>query len=329
MYPLLRPLLFRFDPEFIHGVALFCLANPLLRAMLAWRTAPPRRPVSLWGLTFRNPVGLAAGFDKDGVAVAAWDRLGFGFCEVGTVTRHAQPGNPRPRIFRYPRERALVNRLGFPNQGARAVAERLLRERARRPRTDFPIGINIGKSKIVPNEEAAADYLESFRILFDAGDYFVVNVSSPNTPGLRDLQDPRTLEPILARLQEENHARGPKPLLVKIAPDLEAREIEEIVALAERLGLAGMAAVNTTTRHAMTETGGLSGAPLATRADEVIRRIRDRSGGRLPVIGVGGIFDHEDLGRRLDAGATLVQLYTGFVYRGPRVVYDLLDGYHQ
>ncbi len=322
MYPLLRSILFHLDPEFVHSLALVVLKNPLARAIVCENHPAPQLPVSLWGLTFRNPIGLAAGFDKDGEAISAWDRLGFGYCELGTITFQAQPGNPKPRIFRYPADQALVNRMGFPNEGAERIAERVIAERKKKERPGFPVGINIGKSKVVPNEKAAEDYVSCLTVLKDVGDFFVVNVSSPNTPGLRELQSPRMLEPILTRLK--SIAAG-KPLLVKIAPDLSNDEIREITDLALRVGLAGIVATNTTIRHDMPETGGLSGRPLAERSNEVIRTVKAVSKGRLPIIGMGGVFDRISYLSKIEAGATLVQLYTGFIYQGPTVVYDILS----
>ncbi|WP_338017099.1 quinone-dependent dihydroorotate dehydrogenase [Myxacorys almedinensis] len=288
---------------------------------------------TLWGRSFANPIGLAAGFDKDGIAANVWSHFGFGFAEVGTVTLHAQPGNPQPRLFRLPVDRAALNRMGFNNQGAAALAERLtLRTSA------FPIGINLGKSKMTPLEDAAADYSGSFRQLKDLGDYFVVNVSSPNTPGLRSLQATDQLEPILAALQQENSAG--KPLLIKIAPDLEWDDIAAVVTLAQRYHLSGIIATNTTIRRdglktraiaatgkpVTEEAGGISGAPLRTRSTEVIHFVYQHTKGTLPIIGVGGVFTPEDAWEKIAAGATLVQVYTGWIYEGPGMVRRILQG---
>ncbi len=302
-----------------------------LRQQLEIATPPLKQ--QLWGLEFPNPVGLAAGFDKDGVAAGLWSSFGFGFAEVGTVTAQAQPGNPRPRLFRLPLDRAAINRMGFNNQGAAAMAATL------KARTQqVPLGINLGKSKITPLEQAVEDYLSSFQLLYDFGDYFVVNVSSPNTPGLRSLQTEAQLAPILAALQAANSAH--KPLLVKIAPDLEWAEIAAIVDLAQKHDLAGIIATNTTIARrglktktiaqtgqaAADEPGGLSGAPLQQRSTEVIRFIYKETQGQLPIIGVGGIFTAADAWSKITAGASLVQVYTGWVYEGPWMVRQILQG---
>jgi len=343
---LVRPLLFsglRADPEQVQQqvMALCRWLNqdtPLrqrLRQQLQQFFALPdaRLERELWGLRFPNPIGLAAGFDKNGVASAVWSAFGFGFAELGTVTWHPQPGNPRPRLFRLPADRAAINRMGFNNWGAEAMA----RELARSPRATIPIGINLGKSKITPLEQAKDDYLASFRCLHPWGDYFVVNVSSPNTPGLRDLQAKEQLAPILEALQGANTPR--KPLLLKIAPDLSEPEICAILELIQTYELAGIIATNTTIRREglkttvipatgrspTAEAGGLSGAPLKDRATEVIRFIHQQTHGRLPIIGVGGIFDAADVQEKLNAGARLVQLYTGWVYQGPTLLKELLQ----
>jgi len=298
----------------------------------------PRLAQTLWGLTFQNPVGLAAGFDKDGVAARVWPSFGFGFAEVGTVTLHPQPGNPRPRLFRLALDRAAINRMGFNNQGAAQMATTL--KQAQSPLA-IPLGINLGKSKVTPLEQAVEDYVGSFRLLRDLGDYFVVNVSSPNTPGLRSLQATEQLGPILAALQAENHAR--KPLLVKIAPDLAWEDIAALLALAQDHQLAGIIATNTTIRRdglktqriaatgqpVQEEAGGLSGAPLKARSTEVIRFIWQQTGGQLPIIGVGGIFTAEDAWEKITAGASLVQVYTGWIYEGPGMVRRVLSGLQQ
>lgn len=289
----------------------------------------------LWKVNFPNPLGLAAGFDKDGVAAGVWSSLGFGFAELGTVTLQAQPGNPRPRLFRLPQDLAALNRMGFNNQGAAAMATRLGQGQIRR---FSPIGINLGKSKVTPLEAAATDYLGSFRLLKDWGDYFVVNVSSPNTPGLRSLQDAAQLSLILDALQQEN--RGQKPILVKIAPDLELSAIADILSIAKTYELAGIIATNTTIRRdnlntqiiAKTgkpieeETGGISGYPLRERSTEVIRFIWQQTQAQLPIIGVGGIFTAEDAWEKITAGASLVQVYTGWIYEGPLMVSRILTG---
>ncbi|MCH2373450.1 MAG: quinone-dependent dihydroorotate dehydrogenase [Planctomycetes bacterium] len=323
----LRPCLFRLDPERAHHLALWLLQ----RAPRLLGPSPSRvqRRFELWGLQFRNRIGLAAGFDKNAVALPAWQALGFGFVEVGTVTRHAPPRNPLPRMFRCPEVGGLINRLGFPNDGAKAIARRLAMYRERYSHNDFPIGVNIGKSKVTPPEDAADDYLYSFEALYEYADFFVVNVSSPNTPGLRDLQSPERLAPMLEAIQSRNRTRHAKPIAVKIAPDLEDEEIAAIVELVQTLGLNGIVATNTTVDHSavsIDERGGLSGRPLAGRSNEVIRLIHRESNGTLPTIGVGGVFTDEDYHQKIAAGASLVEIYTALVYRGPSVVANLLAG---
>jgi dihydroorotate dehydrogenase len=292
---------------------------------------------NLFGLNFPNPVGLAAGFDKDGVAAGIWPNLGFGFAELGTVTFHAQPGNPRPRLFRLPLDKAALNRMGFNNLGAAAMAARLIQEKQESTHL-IPIGINLGKSKVTPLEEAAQDYLDSFRLLKDLGDYFVVNVSSPNTPGLRSLQDASMLSAILNLLQQENNSH--KPIFVKIAPDLDWVAISDIISLAKTYQLAGIIATNTTIRRdglktqvinqtgksPQEEAGGISGKPLRDRSTEVIRFIWQQTQGKIPIIGVGGIFSPEDAWEKITAGASLIQVYTGWIYEGPLMVRQILAG---
>ncbi|MFF5172915.1 quinone-dependent dihydroorotate dehydrogenase [Micromonospora sp. NPDC000089] len=321
-----RPVLFRLgggDAEAAHEWTLRRLAAVSRRpgAVAALRARYFRRaPRTVFGVEFPNPVGLAAGMDKDGVALPAWSALGFGFVEVGTVTAHAQPGNPRPRLFRLPDSEAVVNRMGFNNAGAAALAARL----AALPRPlGVPLGISLGKSKVTPLDEAVEDYLASYRALRGHGDYFAVNVSSPNTPGLRSLQDRAHLDALLAALV------GEKPVLVKIAPDLTDAAVAELLEVCLARGAAGVIATNTTLgrdglapadREGGAQTGGLSGRPLAARAREVVGFVHRETGGRLPVIGVGGILDPDDATRMFDAGASLVQLYTGFIYRGPALI---------
>ncbi|MEH1877833.1 quinone-dependent dihydroorotate dehydrogenase [Nostoc sp.] len=292
---------------------------------------------NLFGLNFPNPVGLAAGFDKDGVAADIWSNLGFGFAELGTVTFQAQPGNPRPRLFRLPLDKAALNRMGFNNRGAAAMAARLAQGKQESTHL-IPIGINLGKSKVTPLEAAAQDYLDSFRLLKDLGDYFVVNVSSPNTPGLRSLQDASMLSAILDLLQQENSTQ--KPIFVKIAPDLEWVAIADIVTLAKTYQLAGIIATNTTIRRdglktqvidqsgksPQDEAGGISGEPLRDRSTEVIRFIWQQTQGQIPIIGVGGIFSPEDAWEKIIAGASLIQVYTGWIYEGPLMVRRILAG---
>lgn len=308
---MLRPALFGIgggDAETAHETALRWLAaasrRPALLAALSRRYAVPA-PVRLFGVDFPNPVGLAAGMDKDGMALPAWPALGFGFVEVGTVTWHPQPGNDRPRLFRQPGREAIVNRMGFNNQGARALVRRLSEAGPRR----VPLGISLGKSRVTPLAEAVADYVASYEALRDHGDYLAVNVSSPNTPGLRTLQDRAHLDALLAAL-----CTGDKPILVKIAPDLTDHAVAELLQVCADRGAAGVIATNTTA----TPSGGLSGRPLADRAREVVAFVARHCD--LPVVGVGGITSTDDAARMFDAGASLVQLYTGFVYHGPHLV---------
>ncbi len=317
----IRPFLFLADPEAVHHCAMAALKHggPLLAPFAP--KPDPRLARTVFGVTFPNPVGLAAGFDKNAVALPAWAALGFGFAEVGTITARAQPGNPKPRIFRVPECAALINRLGFNNDGCDAVASRLqrLRDSGNWPR--IPVGINLGKSKIAPLQEATADYLLSFERLKNLGDYFVLNVSSPNTPGLRQLQDRAALNELLGTIQGRNTAK--RPLLLKIAPDLDWAAIEDILALVEEHRLAGIIATNTTIDHASVppkrqQQGGLSGWPLQERSTEIVRFLTART--KLPVIAVGGIFDAASAQAKFDVGAALVQLYTGFIYEGPALV---------
>ncbi|MBI2814799.1 MAG: quinone-dependent dihydroorotate dehydrogenase [Opitutae bacterium] len=329
----LKPALFRLDPERAHELSVAALAwlgrvRPLCAVLeRIHRLDPARhRPVECFGLKFPNAVGLAAGFDKNGHAWPGAAALGFGHVEIGTVTFHAQSGNPRPRAFRYPAGEAVINRMGFNNDGAAALAARL----AKLPgpgRRAIPLGINLGKSKVTPLDRATEDYLGSFRLLADHADYLVVNVSSPNTPGLRELQDAAWLKPLLAALVAENGARVAagqprRPLLLKIAPDLSFPQIDEVLQVITDLRLDGLIATNTTLARpgffaTVDEAGGLSGAPVRRRSTEIINYIARATNGRLPIIGVGGIMDEAAAGEKLDAGATLVQLYTGLIYRGP------------
>jgi dihydroorotate dehydrogenase len=297
----------------------------------------PRLEQTLWGLNFKNPLGLAAGFDKDGMAAGIWSSFGFGFAELGAVTLHAQAGNPLPRMFRLPLDRAALNRMGANNLGAAVMAETLQQAWQRQPR-QIPIGINLCKSKITSLEDAATDYLESFNLLKNWADYFVVNVSSPNTPGLRSLQSGEQLEPILTALNSAN--QNNLPIFIKIAPDLEWTEIAAIVGLAKIYKLSGIIATNTTTRRdglkteileatgtlLKDETGGISGAPIKQRSTDIIRFIWLETRGEIPIIGVGGIFTPEDAWEKITAGASLLQTYTGWVYEGPWMVKNILEG---
>jgi dihydroorotate dehydrogenase len=337
LYRAIRPLLFQLDAERAHNLVFAALV--LLDRLLGGRRPRPWTHPSieqcLWGITFPNPVGLAAGFDKDARAPHVWPLLGFGFAELGTITAEAQPGNPRPRIFRLPEDHALINRLGFNNAGAEAVAQRLRRQLA--TAASVPIGINIGKSRATPIDMAAADYARSLRLLFPFAAYFVINVSSPNTPGLRDLQAEAHLAALLTTLTAENaalaqaHDQRPRPLLIKVAPDLDAAALERIVAVARTGGAAGLVATNTTIDrphlHApIAESGGLSGVPLRARATEVIRTLRRFGGPQLPIIGVGGIFSAADAYAKIRAGASLVQIYSGMIFEGPRLAQRIARG---
>ncbi|AGN01055.1 dihydroorotate dehydrogenase 2 [Salinarchaeum sp. Harcht-Bsk1] len=327
-YSIAKPLLFRLPPEAAHHVVHRGLrvaqATPLER-LLRWRycVEDERLEVDEFGLEFPAPVGVAAGFDKNARIPRALAALGFGHVEVGGVTAEAQEGNPRPRLFRLPEDRALVNRMGFNNDGADAIGKRL--DESRLP--DVPVGINIGKSKSTPLADAADDYAYTYEAVADAGDYFAVNVSSPNTPGLRELQDRGPLVDILSRLQEE----GASPLLVKLSPDLSEAATEDALEVVRDLDLDGVIAVNTTTERDESlrsqnaaESGGLSGAPLEHRATERVRFVADRVD--VPVIGVGGIASAEGAYRKLRAGASVVQLYTGLVYEGPTIASEINRG---
>ncbi|MCC6820373.1 MAG: quinone-dependent dihydroorotate dehydrogenase [Verrucomicrobiota bacterium] len=339
---LLRPTLFAEDAEIIHGRTLRGLnwvsRHPMACEAVESFLAAPALPIELFGLRFPNPIGLAAGMDKQGEAVPAWAALGFGFSELGGVTWHAQPGNPMPRVFRAVADEAIVNRMGFNNDGAVALAQALTDWRARGNWPNHPVGINLGKSKVTPLEAAAADYANSFRVLRDLADFFVVNVSSPNTPNLRQLQDKAALDEILAALQAVNGVAA-KPILVKVAPDLTFEALDEILELVRPRQIAGVVATNTTinrpetedpaSRRAYDETGGLSGLPLRARSTEVIRHLYRQTRGTLPIIGVGGIFDAGDAWEKITAGASLVQVYTGLVYEGPGLAGELVRGLQQ
>ncbi|MEA5468714.1 quinone-dependent dihydroorotate dehydrogenase [Spirulina sp. 06S082] len=346
----IKPLLFsglKTDPELIHRNTLKCLhwldshpknllAISLLHSLEASCCIKDSRlEQTLWGHKFSNPLGLAAGFDKDGIAAGIWHKIGFGFAELGTVTFHPQSGNPPPRLFRLLEDEAVLNRMGFNNQGSEVLQQNL---KQREKQFAIPMGINLGKSKITPLETAAEDYLGSFQRLQNLGNYFVINVSSPNTPGLRSLQNSQQLSSILEAIQQEN--QGQKPILVKIAPDLEWEAIASVLELAKMYQLAGIIATNTTIRKdclktsiitatgnpVMQEAGGISGKPLRDRATEVIRFIWQQTEGQLPIIGVGGIFTPEDAWEKITAGASLIQVYTGLVYEGPWMIERILKG---
>lgn len=331
MYHFIRPLLFRYDPESIHHVVTSGLktagriwgVKSLISKQFVLENAALEREV--FGLKFKNPVGLAAGFDKNAELVEEFARFGFGFIEVGTVTPLPQPGNEKPRMFRLPADEALINRMGFNNQGVDVVAGRL----AQLKRNGLIIGGNIGKNKTTPNQDAVGDYIKCFDRLFDVVDYFVVNVSSPNTPNLRELQEKEPLTHILNTLQQRNRKNEvSKPILLKIAPDLSNNQLDDVAEIVQQSRIAGVVATNTTlsreglqsAENVKEQAGGLSGKPLASRSTEVIRYLRGRLGASIPIIGVGGIHSPADALEKLEAGASLIQLYTGFVYEGPALV---------
>ncbi len=354
----LRPLLFKQDAERSHNSVVTQLArasqSKFACDVIGKIYGAPELPSEVFGLRFPNPVGLAAGMDKHAAAVPGWAALGFGFSEIGGVTWHAQPGNPKPRIFRAVADEAIINRMGFNNSGAETVAQKLTDWKNSGRWPNHPVGINLGKSKITPPEKAAEDYANSFRVMRDLADFFVVNVSSPNTPNLRQLQDKSALDEILAAIQEINVAASRQsaanqkmkttalcrdaatPILVKIAPDLSFEAIDEILELVAPRNLAGIVATNTTISRPQTknsalqkiyaETGGLSGKPLRARSTEIIRHIYKQTNGKLPIIGVGGIFDADDAWEKITAGASLVQIYTGLVYEGPGIAKKIAAG---
>jgi len=339
---LLRPILFQLPPETAHELALKSLCSalslPSAKNIFAARyQTSPFGELKRFGLAFANPVGLAAGFDKNGRAADALSALGFGFVEVGTVTHQPQNGNQKPRLFRLPEDRALINRLGFNNCGAAELIANVTRHRP-----DCVLGVNIGKSRSVAIDDAIRDYVATFETVYDVADYIAVNVSSPNTPNLRELQRHDLLSELLGALQARNadlalaKSRAPKPLLVKIAPDLSEPELESIIGVATGAEVAGIIATNTTLSRDGLRTpvdrvqaygdGGLSGAPLRNRSNEIISTIYRATRGRLPIIGVGGVFNADDAWNKIVCGASLVQLYTGFIYEGPGVVKRINDG---
>lgn len=338
MYSIIRKVLFRRDPEEVHYWAMAKLQlaykNPLLRSIMRqmFQVQQASLERTLWGIKFPNPVGLAAGFDKDAKWINELSCLGFGFVEIGTVTPVAQPGNAKPRLFRLPEDKAVINRMGFNNEGAEAAASRLAK-----PHEKIIIGGNIGKNKDTPNEQAINDYEKAFVALYDVVDYFVVNVSSPNTPGLRALQDKAPLTAILNRLQSLNKAMGKnRPILLKIAPDLSNEQLDDIIDLVEETKIQGVVATNTTIGRNKLKTaapkvdsigaGGLSGKPLTARSTEVVRYINEKSKGKIKIIAAGGIFTASDAQEKLDAGASLVQVYTGFIYEGPSIASNICKG---
>ncbi len=318
--------MFNLDAERAHEMGIKALEMGLASPFYSDAGADGLGEIERFGLKFANPLGLAAGFDKNGVAVDQLASLGFGFVEVGTVTYEPQQGNPKPRMFRLPEDQGLINRLGFNNEGAFGVAERL-----KTINRKCVVGVNIGKNKDVPNEEATDNYLKSFDLVHPVADYVAVNISSPNTPNLRELQKADNLEELLVALTSRNNELGSRPILVKIAPDLRKAEIEAIVDMCLRHGIDGIIATNTTIsrdglRSNIDESGGLSGKPLEQRSNEVITTIYRYSKGKLPIIGVGGIFNAEDAFAKIAAGASLIQAYTGFVYGGPSFARDVTSG---
>lgn len=334
MYRLVRPLFFSLDPESAH----YTVTNNLRRFQKIWGVRRLLRSIyvpkkeglerEVFGLKFTNPIGLAAGFDKNAQYVEELASLGFGFIEIGTVTPRPQPGNEKPRMFRLIKDEALINRMGFNNQGVDVAATRL-RQLREKDLKGVLIGGNIGKNKLTPNEEAIRDYTICFDTLFDVVDYFVVNVSSPNTPGLRELQDKGPLMDILSTLQQRNNKNGlTRPILLKIAPDLSNDQLDDIIEIVQKTGIAGVIATNTTLSRdglrsdpsLVAQAGGLSGKPLRDRATEVIHYLVSKSGHAFPVIGVGGIHSPEDAAEKIAAGASLIQLYTGFIYKGPSLI---------
>jgi len=337
MYFLLKPILFKFDPEKVHYFVTRNLKRfnrlpggaAMSRAI--WALNDPRLEKEVFGLKFKNPIGLAAGFDKNADVISEMANLGFGFIEVGTVTPLPQDGNPKPRMFRLPADGGLINRMGFNNMGMDVVAEHIAAYRKNSPTSQkgIIIGGNIGKNKVTPNDEAVNDYIKCFDRLFDLVDYFVVNVSSPNTPGLRELQEKEPLMNLLSALQQRNSKNGiSRPILLKIAPDLTDTQLDDIVEIVQQSGIAGVIATNTTIgREGLisadklkSETGGLSGKPVTKRSTEVIKYLSEKSKASFPIIGVGGIHSPEDALEKLAAGASLVQLYTGFIYEGPGLI---------
>ncbi|MCU6707626.1 quinone-dependent dihydroorotate dehydrogenase [Paenibacillus sp. J5C_2022] len=338
---LLKPYFFKMDPEKAHHLVIDGLAAAgkvpgalgVMNAMYGVNPIP-QLSTELFGISFPHPVGLAAGLDKNGKATDGFSSIGFGFMEVGTVTPKGQPGNELPRLFRLPPDQALINRMGFNNEGAAAMENSLKSRKVHR----IPIAVNIGKNKVTPNEEAHKDYQSCIQSLYESGDFFVVNISSPNTQGLRDLQHGEELRRLLDTVTEEIRQQAamrnakPKPVLVKIAPDMSDEELQQTVATIMVSGVSGIIATNTTLSrdglvHAnKSETGGLSGIPLKTRSTEVIRAVYEQTGGKLPIIGSGGIFTAQDAYDKIRAGASLVEIYTALIYRGPGLLRELTSG---
>lgn len=337
MYRLIRKLLFLFPAEPVHYFAMGGLRIIQKAGLMRFDTKHKAYEKKVYGLKFRNFIGLGAGFDKNAIFLDELEKLGFGSVEIGTVTPLPQEGNERPRLFRLPKDEALINRMGFNNDGVKVIAERLAewRKKKSKPNSNFIVGGNIGKNKNTPNEEAWKDYETCFKALHPYVDYFTVNVSSPNTPGLRELQEKESLRKILRHLQMINNAKHiARPILLKIAPDLSLQQIDDVVDLALEIKLDGIVAANTTTNRYGLETheqeltligaGGLSGKPLRKKATEVVRYISQKAKGRLPIIASGGIFTAEDVNEKIEAGADLVQVWTGFIYEGPLIVKKIL-----
>jgi dihydroorotate dehydrogenase len=340
MYKILRSILFLFSPEWVHYFSMNCLKGlcsvSFIKKIIARSFTVENRQLNkeLFGQQFKNPVGLAAGFDKNALYLNELETLGFGFIEIGTVTPKPQNGNGKPRLFRLPKDKALINRMGFNNDGVKIVADRLRQWKIKNNKINdsrLIVGGNIGKNKTTPNDEAWKDYEICFKELFDCVDYFVVNVSSPNTPGLRELQEKDSLRKILSHLQTINKQNSlPKPLLLKIAPDLTQEQIDDVIDLALEIKLDGLVAANTTINRTGLKTpgsrlstigaGGLSGKPLQARSTEIVKYIQHKTNGQIPVIGSGGIFTADDANEKINAGAALIQVYTGFIYEGPSIV---------
>ena len=345
MYSLLRNILFWFDAERVHYFSMnrltFLCQFPFIKNYLKKKFTPTGTNLSIkvFGITFLNPVGLGAGFDKNAKYLNELEALGFGFVEIGTVTPLPQDGNAKPRLFRLPKDQALINRMGFNNEGVKAAAERVSNYKLKNPNSKLIIGGNIGKNKITPNEEAWKDYEICFNDLHDVVDYFVVNVSSPNTPGLRDLQQKDSLKKILTNLQTINKSKTiQKPLLLKISPDLNQNDLDDIIDLAMEIKLDGLVAANTTINRNNLITsvneinnigaGGLSGKPLREEANRITNYIHQRTKGSIPIISSGGIFTANDAKEKFESGASLIQVWTGFIYEGPGIVRKILKDFH-
>jgi dihydroorotate dehydrogenase len=342
MYTFIRTILFFFDPEWVHYFSMNWLKRicsvGFMHKMMRKMYCPKDKPVNFMGLTFKNPVGLGAGFDKNAMYLRELEALGFGHVEIGTVTPRPQPGNDKPRVFRLKKDKALINRMGFNNDGVDVIATRLKNIKLQTSNIKLIIGGNIGKQKTTPNEDAYLDYDICFRKLYDYVDYFVVNVSSPNTPGLRELQEKESLRKILTHLQEiRTGFTVKKPLLLKIAPDLTIEQLDDVLALAKEINLDGLVVANTTLDRTMLSdagkiisseagAGGLSGVPVRQKATDMLKHIQKQTNGNIPIIGVGGIFTAADAKEKMDAGAALVQVWTGFVYEGPAIARNITDG---